>query len=126
MRTPTELRIAIAKECGWKWTLADKRPGYSHYPHWTPPVGYVQPDHEARESAMVHPPDYLNDLNAMKAAEDTLTDEQYDSFEYELARVVSFQCEDEWPTPSSLRKVISATATQRAEAFVATIENQTK
>lgn len=65
--------------------------------------------------------DPLTDLNAMHEAEQILTDGQYDTFEQELARVVGFRCHNERPVPSRLRLIISATAAQRREAFLRTL-----
>jgi hypothetical protein len=71
---------------------------------------------------IVEPKDYCGSLDAMHEAEKALSDGQYDIFEQELARVAGFVCHDEWPAPSGLRKVISATAKQRAEAFLRTYD----
>ena len=62
-------------------------------------------------------PDYFGDLNACAEMESSLTDGQYDTFEQELAKITEFKCHDDLAAPSGLRKVISATAAQRAEAF---------
>jgi len=63
-------------------------------------------------------PHYTSDLNACAEMEKVLTDGQYDTFEQELAQVVKYTHHDNWPEPSGLRPVISATAAQRAEAFL--------
>lgn len=63
-------------------------------------------------------PDYLNDLNAMQAAVESLSGIEQDTFSGELCRVVY---------PSSpfqelaTYEVVCATAAQRAEAFLRTI-----
>jgi len=68
-------------------------------------------------------PDYLNDLNAMHEAEKTLTDEQIARWQRDLW----LTCENDFyaleacAPPIVLRRFISATAAQRAEAFLRTI-----
>lgn len=56
-------------------------------------------------------PDYLNDLNAMHEAENTLTDGQYELFTLHLGPLTS----------QRKRKYISSASAQRAEAFLRTI-----
>lgn len=89
--TPETQRIAIAEHCGWrvhpkdKWVVIPPNSPHS-----------VQPLHTL--------PDYLNDLNAMHAAEEKLINEDYGPLYGE--------CLDwNW----------HATAAQRAEAFLRTI-----
>ena len=85
-----EQRIAIAEACGWK-------------------TGYRDPE-------AWHPlPDYLNDLNAMHEAEKTLWKQGTSDYD-PLARrryyhTLDQLTGDQWDT-------ITATATQRAEAFL--------
>jgi hypothetical protein len=127
--TPEKQRTAIAKICGWedtgkglawnKKTMCAKIvPGTKVY--------------EARvrmglsmENVLI--PDYLNDLNLMADAEKTLTDEQYlgggwtshdDDFSYNgwLNRIVGNATPVDRPV-----RYASATAAQRAEAFLKTI-----
>jgi hypothetical protein len=57
-------------------------------------------------------PDYPNDLNAMHEVENTLDDGVHMEFERNLRRICSGR---------NYRHVISATAHQRAEAFVLTV-----
>ena len=97
---PEKQRIAIAEACGWK---PDKR-GLG----WLSPHGYYSPE-----------PDYLNDLNAMHEAEKVLTDEQDLEYSEALEQVV----EGRYLTNNSedMRRLRSATASQRAEAFLRTI-----
>jgi hypothetical protein len=58
-------------------------------------------------------PDYCNDLNAMHEAEKALTDDQYHTgYKQTLASLVGL---------SGNMRVMSATAAQRAEAFLRTI-----
>ena len=95
--TPEQQRIAIAEACGWK---PDKR-GLG----WLSPHGYYSPE-----------PDYLNDLNAMHEAEKIIPrqlfhvdywQKGYGRFQQILSGLTI--------TP------YSATASQRAEAFLRTI-----
>ncbi len=69
-------------------------------------MGYPDPTHAL--------PDYLHDLNAMHEAEKVLTDEQYSKYAW---LVLSGTPERE----VECREFFSATAAQRAEAFLRTI-----
>lgn len=64
--TPEAQRIAIAEACGWKgFHFRSERHLFATAPHQTPnggPIGV---------------PDYLNDLNAMHEAENTLTEREW-------------------------------------------------
>lgn len=67
-------------------------------------------------------PDYLNDLNVMHEAEKVLTDEQWERYEPALWNIVA---PGEIVRPSMpirfARAFLSATAAQRAEAFLRTL-----
>jgi hypothetical protein len=89
---PEQQQIAIAEACG-----------LNH-----PPAGI--------QGACWVYPDYLNDLNAMHEAEKVLTSEQYaDDFIYHLGCVFNDNglC--------IIAKAVHATAAQRAEAFLRTL-----
>ena len=100
--TEQEQRISIAEACGWKklpktglvagtlreWICPD-------YGKWGRFVMYEEI------------PDFVNDLNAMHAAEKILTDFQHEEF----ARIL-------WGPKTPIRKAVSATAAQRSEAFL--------
>jgi hypothetical protein len=97
--TPEAQRIAIAKACGWH-RCESKEPCWHHK--------------SSGGSGYNLPPDYLNDLNAMHEAEKGLTLLQF------------------WKYADSLRglcdarglgrdEYIAATASQRAEAFLRTL-----
>jgi nanoRNase/pAp phosphatase (c-di-AMP/oligoRNAs hydrolase) len=58
-------------------------------------------------------PDYLNDLNAMHEAEKVLTREQLDTYLYELHELIGHNHIE--------RYAVTATAAQRAEAFLKTL-----
>jgi hypothetical protein len=113
--TEKQQRFAIAEACGWKnadhpdvmqfkqgWTMPEK---------WCmDPKGVLRFNHDR--------PDYLNDLNAMHKAEKTLNQ----NLAAEYARMLtSIAWQSEQPTFSP----ITATAAQRAEAFLCTIEKWT-
>jgi hypothetical protein len=114
--TPEAQRIAIAEACGWKnadhpdamklkqgWTMPEK---------WCmDPNGVLQFNHKR--------PNYLNDLNAMHDAEKVLTNEQDLEYSEALEQVV----EGRFVTNNAedMRRLRSATAAQRAEAFLRTI-----
>lgn len=97
-------RIKIAEACGWK-TASDS-------PNWT----YYRPDARGWNGEL---PDYLNDLNAMHEAEKVLTDEQDLEYSEFLALVVKAR----WGANNScdMQRLRSATAAQRAEAFLKTL-----
>jgi len=113
---PEQQRIAIAEACGWKnhnhpdvmqfkqgWTMPEK---------WCmDPKGVLRFNHDR--------PDYLNDLNAMHDAEKVLTNEQDLEYSEALEQVV----EGRFVTNNAedMRRLRSATAAQRAEAFLRTI-----
>jgi len=97
--TPEAQRIAIAEACGWRVHPKDRfivsPPNAPHS---------VQPLHTI--------PDYLNDLNAMHAAEKALTFHQETEYIAHLMR----QHKD-YP----MTRGFIATAAQRAEAFLRTL-----
>ena len=120
MKTQTELRIAIAEACGWT-------PGPFGY-YVKDPAGLTGPRDRLDEM-----PDYPNDLNAMHEAEKVLKAKGRNAWEKYGEKlqdavnyyVVGYVCDYPYSL-GSLASIASATAAQRAEAFVATIENQTK
>jgi len=98
--TPKQQRIAIAKTCGWK--AEQLASGWL----WT------HPDYSPRLN--IGCPDYLNDLNDMHEAEKMLTKEQYSRYAWIVLQ----------GTPArelECREFFSATAAQRAEAFLRTL-----
>jgi hypothetical protein len=111
--------VAIAETLGWKGPFGKC---------WLPDYGPEGED--VHEFAGTHPdgertilPNYPNCLNAMKEAEGVLTSEQYGRYWRDLWLV----CENEFYTLESstptlvIRRIISATATQRSEAFLRTL-----
>lgn len=102
--TPEQQRIAISEACGWTeiepCTCCD---GVSR--GYTPTPG----------AHKKHLPDYCNDLNAMHDAEKVLTPEQLvDYCAFRLRATTGEGCVTDY-------KMIRATASQRAEAFLRTI-----
>ena len=98
---PEKQRIAIAGACGWK--LVIDNPLYE--PYWEDPKGNM-----IGVSCGMRFPNYLNDLNAMHEAEGTLNKESgyHETGGYGLYLV-------------ALDHDVSATAAQRAEAFLKTL-----
>ena len=104
--TPEAQRIAIAEACGFT-RIAN---------------GRLNPDDlwGDTQSARERVPDYLNELNAMHEAEKVLTPEQ--CWKYTLALAVATKAEinsdSDW---RDFHAISTATAAQRAEAFLRTI-----
>ena len=97
-------RIAIAEACGWQFI-----PEYCHGKDQPPEFTTVTPD--GRHLCGYYP-DYLNDLNAMHEAEKTLDYNQMNRYQnIELSRFVH----------TGTTWICSATAAQRAEAFLKTL-----
>jgi hypothetical protein len=112
--TPDEQRIAIAQACGWKGISFEYLTGYAP---WRP-TPYSERVMGDLDSIPIDPlPDYLNDLNAMHEAEKVLTWQHHLTFREQLwDLVITLGPEDTWG-----RQFISATAAQRAEAFLRTL-----
>jgi hypothetical protein len=98
-------RIKIAEACGWDWyglpgeLEKDKRPNGP----------WFGPSNDAEQLYVDGIPDYLNDLNAMHEAEKTLDDRQRLRYMSRLTEATSHMTYH------------LATATQRAEAFLRTL-----
>lgn len=117
--TPEAQRIAIAEACGW---TDIRRPCDSNY-HDLPtdtlrilygrvcgiPPGWI---HSQNSRPL---PDYLSDLNAMHEAEKTLDEAQWLQYVVHLLTITLRQA------PGARFGEIRATATQRAEAFLRTL-----
>ena len=98
--TPEAQRIAIAEACGWT-EISDWGAGGINGKHPTEPWVEVIPD-------------YLNDLNAMHEAEKTLN--FIKAAEY--ARILTSIA---WQSEQPVFAPMTATAAQRAEAFLRTL-----
>ena len=107
--TNEEINKIIAEYCGWKreFNGDDEDPEW----YWIPPNN---PDGNGI------PPDYCNDLNAMAEAEELLSNEQLQTYFYVLRPVV------ESTAKPGRGYVFTAKASQRAKAFVKTIEKWKK
>lgn len=112
---PEKQRIAIAEACGWKLKSNGLSPMWSwqnesliHRIKWVA--------HKVMASQGVLP-DYLNDLNAMHEAESILNADQMVSYDYHLDLMVGNGRQG-----LNIEYFLwSATASQRAEAFLRTI-----
>jgi hypothetical protein len=91
-------RIAIAEACGWKYEKNETH----------------APDGSFWWSKEPEFSNYCNDLNAMHEAEKILSDESHADYACELVKTI--RRNGEW------FESVSATAAQRAEAFLKTIE----
>ena len=102
--SPEAQRIAIAAVCGWKpRTLC---------------VPYLDENGEESGTSVIEEtmPDYLNDLNAMHEAELSMPDRMKCYLEASLEN-----CLEKSGRPCNRFEVITATAAQRAEAFLRTL-----
>lgn len=101
--TPEQQRIAIAKACGWAFiNQVDK------YPHGLPP--------DDRKDRYTSPlPDYPTDLNAMHEAAMAQPPDVRSKINDQLIRMMPAT------EPYQLDKTVNATALQRAEAFLRTL-----
>jgi hypothetical protein len=99
--------IAIAEACGWKPLFISRDLNGNPFP------------------GQDVPPDYLNDLNAMAEAE-KVKEMAFDSdYAYWLARIAVRDRglnEDRLNVGDGFQIALTATASQRAEAFLRTIE----
>lgn len=103
--TPEAQRIAIAQACGWKlWNTVWTEMGGDHVQGWTPKML------EENKAARVIP-NYPTDLNAMHEAEKVIPDDKIDEYKHRLCVV----------TTTKERITQCATAAQRAEAFLRTL-----
>lgn len=110
---PEAQRIAIAKACGWVeitfsgYRYQGIRPeSTKRYCNWNRPAPAIDDD-DAREWHWL--PDYLNSLDAMHEAEKVLNGDQIHTYDGWLITI----CAD--------RASRRATAAQRAEAFLRTL-----
>jgi hypothetical protein len=106
---PEEQRIAIAQACGWKLTEV-----------WT---GELFGKPRGEQGPFREVPDYLNDLNAMHEAErhiETASDQMTYSAEILKAMGLNVSIEDDINVDYCWH-ACRATAAQRAEAFLKTL-----
>lgn len=101
---PNKQRIAIAEACGWK-----SRPSYPGDYQWLDPEGFAE-----------WLPHFVYDLNAMHEAEKVLTDEQWNDYAHSLFDI-AHPWDDFGLFEETVRYTAHATAAQRAEAFLKTL-----
>ena len=131
--TAQQKRMAIAEACGWTNCLTCSHPDTIQ---GLPPTGYKEsavtrrapsPD-ENDGDRWFWLPDYLSDLNAMREAETGLPRYMLRVYEHHLQRVVSMAttdadwCSEESNFPKATTYPWHATAAQRANAFLLTVE----
>jgi|APGre2960657404_1045060.scaffolds.fasta_scaffold25660_3 hypothetical protein len=111
--TDEQMRIAIAEACGW-------RP-YKPITHDGRPLLMIPPKMSNKEGWLEAIPDYLNDLNAMHEAEKVLTEKGVNAWWAYVAHINRNN-----PTPFRAESAVHATARQRAEAFIKTLNLEPK
>lgn len=116
--TPEEQRIAIAEACGW--TEIHTVPYQGGVWGETAPFGLFGTKDSTCVRQGQRVPNYLNDLNAMSSAEETLTESQQDLFGGFLysGKVCLFQ---DFCTGRMVFRFAHAPAAKRAEAFLRAI-----
>jgi hypothetical protein len=110
--TQIEQRIAIATHLGW---IGIERKPRHHQEDWV--IGYPPGATDRGDFNVV--PNYPHDLNAMRKAEDTLTERQQRRYVEILTLRASVT--DSEITSRNAWIAIHATAAQRAEAFLRTL-----
>ena len=102
-----EINIAIAEALGWTEVTDNRK--FHQCPTGFPPNS---------EGTLAYVSDYCGDLNAMRKAETGLNEAKYDGFQKHLLEIVSPKTH--W-SDMAITRIVSATARQRAEAFLRTI-----
>lgn len=117
---PEAQRIAIAQACGWTECQHSWHPGDVEGRKGKLWLG-IAPINKGQnfEIACWSIPDYLNDLNAMHEAEKTLREMQTMTYVDRLGEIVSQGMGD--GSYGEVWNMNHATATQRAEAFLKTL-----
>jgi len=114
-----ELRRTVAELCGWKHEPKMLRP-------WVNPAMIAHaktlPQKGAHVGSRVNLPDYVGSLDAMHEAEKMLSDEQHDRFKDAL--LAGIDPKAHLSDAFIYRYFVSATAKQRAIAFVKTMRPQ--
>ncbi len=112
---PEKQRIAIAEACGYTATPNQGSMGGFIGRNPNGQSGYDAIGHNYADAITRICPDYLADLNAMHEAEKVLCDSPKRKHTY----LQWLGCEDDYT--STVFLCVTATATQRAEAFLRTI-----
>lgn len=110
--TDEQINIAIAEACGWTDIRREPTFGYGTNHLWWayPPMKTGQGG-----NAYQYLPNYCNDLNAMREAEERLDDKQRRDFAFRLLLAL---CDGSAADLSEHFDLLHATARQRAEAFL--------
>jgi len=127
---PTEQQIAIAEATGWKYIEDMTLPSRSFMGAKSVGSAWQRPDGEFGYGDYV-PPNYLNNLNAMHEVEKKLTTTQRIQFADILYNSVGkdllnwsgcyYPCEQPTIDLDTIFQTLHATASQRAEAYLRTI-----
>lgn len=110
---PLDQRIAIAESVGHKWSNADTvESGYTSWHHFVEQCGVEVLNYSF--------PDYLTDLNAMHEVEKTIAQKM--AYVIALHRICNVD-NSAWDLPTTDKQwnYVTATAAQRAEAYLRTI-----
>ena len=137
---PEEQRIDIAKACGWKQLFKGEHDRYVRFsppPTRKPEYKYGSYIHGLghtnilkKEYLVDELPDYLNDLNAMNEAEKTIVQRDRSIYWNALMKsvgpdgevdLVDDYGEQSTSPPTNGFSIVHATAKQRAEAFLKTL-----
>lgn len=117
--TPEAQRIAIAEACGWKSPYHPENiAGMNGWWSQKRGVWWVNPLSERVMISSV--PDYPNDLNAMHEAEKVLMHDQQVQFSIEVGRLTTAYLPASRSAWTDFT-LMHATAAQRAEAFLRTL-----
>lgn len=108
---PEAQRIAIAEHCGWKKQATKVLKTGGNKWIWISPLSHYS----------AHPPDYLNDLNAMREAVRTLPENLHVTFNTKLYILLDYERNPNW-----MFDALTARADKLAEAFLCTIEKWTE
>ena len=119
--SPEKQRIAIAEACGWRWNVKQNDGLWWVYRPDGLGAGMTTEITTDYFFSVFQIPDYLSDLNAMHEAESIFTYEQAEVFYHNLFEVCENSNDTADNTLPSIFAVITATASQRAEAFLRTI-----
>lgn len=124
--TPEKQRVAIAEVCGWSDIHPRTRKG-NRDPNGVRNYGYhpMMCEWDTMGKAYTQIPNYLNDLNAMAEAEKVLKNDELAYQDHLAAIVESGDASTYWWEACHYRhRLITATAAQRAEAFLRTINKR--
>ena len=116
---PEAQRIAIAEACGWSVIRLSCGFYAKHKTEGRISISAASACATQNEAMCDRVPDYINDLNAMHEAEKMLTDEQDLEYSESLEQVVGARFNSN--NGEDMRRLRSATAAQRAEAFLRTL-----